>query len=136
MKLPALKRLVKEDFPQQYKQLVGQIGQVVNPASENISLALNNNLTFIDNISCNVVTVPITVDVNGIPINPTTFPITLTGQVNHLWVTRALNTTNAAIYVTAAPFVDWVNTGGNISVQHVTGLPANVTFNLTMIVAN
>lgn len=136
MLLPALKRLIKEDFPQQYKQLVGQIAQVVNPAMENISLALNNNLTFADNISCDVVNIPVTVDSNGIPINPISFPITLTGTVNHIFVTRALNTTNTTTYVTAAPFVDWVNNGGQIQINHVTGLPANTTFTLTMIVAN
>lgn len=136
MKLPALRQLIKEDFPQQFKQVIGQIGQVVNPALQNISLALNNNLTFADNISCDVITIPVTVDANGIPINPISFQITITGQVNHIFVTRALNTTNSTTYVTAAPFIDWVNEGTSISVNHVVGLPANTAFNLTMIVSN
>src|SRR5580704_12067178 len=107
MQLPALKRLIKEDFPQQYKQLVGQIGQVVNPALENISLALNNNLTFAQNLTCKVINIPITVDKNGLPINPITFSSGLSATANHIFVTRALNTTNPNTYVTAAPFVDW-----------------------------
>jgi hypothetical protein len=135
MKLPALRRLVKEDFQQKDKELVGKIAQVLNPATENLSLALNNNLTFSDNISCAVVTVPITVDANGIPVNPTSFPVSLSAQANHIFVTRAVNATNATTYVTAAPFVDWVESSGSIVVNHVTGLPANNTFNLTMIVA-
>lgn len=135
MKLPALKRLIKEDFQQKDKELVGKIGQVMNPATENISLALNNNLTFSDNIACAVVTIPITVDANGIPTNPTSFPVSLNARANHIFVTRALNANNSGVYVTAAPFVDWVENGGQITVNHVTGLPANSTFNLTMIVA-
>lgn len=134
MLFPVLKRLVQEDFPQQYKQVVGKIANVINPAIENIALALNNNLTFAQNMTATVATIPVTVDSNGLPINPITFSSKLPSPTQHIFVTRALSTTNTTTYVTGAPFVDWIDNSGTITINHVTGLPANSTFNLTMIV--
>jgi hypothetical protein len=135
MKLPALRRLVKEDFEQQYKELVGKIGQVVNSATENISLALNKNLTFADNMSCSIVNITISVDSSGNPINSTSFPSNLSSKTNHLWITRAVCSTNPSTYVTGAPFVSWVDNNGQVTINNITGLPANTSFNITMIVA-
>lgn len=133
MILSILRRLNKEDFPQQYKDVVGKIGYVLNPAIEQLSTALQNNITFKDNIDCAVINIAVTVDVSGIPTTSTTFQSNLTTPVKHIIVTRAINAANSNTYVTSAPFVDFVDNGGTVTVQHVTGLPANSTFNLTMI---
>jgi hypothetical protein len=128
-----LRRLVKEDFPQQYKELVGKIGYVINPAMEQISTALHNNLTFKDNIACKVASINITVDSSGIPTSPTTFQSGLPTPVQHILVSRAINASNSNSYVTSAPFIDFVDNSGTVSVKHVTGLPADTTFTLTLI---
>lgn len=133
MILSILRRLNKEDFPQQYKDVVGKIGYVLNPAIEQLSTALQNNITFNDNIDCTVINIAVTVDADGIPTTSTTFQSKLTTPIKHIIVTRAINTTNSGTYVTSAPFVDFIDNSGTVTVQHVTGLPANSTFNLTII---
>jgi hypothetical protein len=135
MQVSFLRRLVKEDFPQQYKDVVGKIGSILNPALEQISLCLHNNITWTDNFAATVINIAVTVDANGIPTNPTTFLSKLPSQTLHCFVTRALSASNpGGSFVTSAPFVDFVDNNGTVTVSHVTGLPANTTFNLTMIV--
>ncbi len=134
MQVSFLRRLVKEDFPQQYKDVVGKIGSILNPALEQLSLCLHNNITWTDNFAATVINVAITVDANGIPVNPTTFLSNLPSPIKHAFVTRAVNTSNSTVYVTAAPFIDFVDNNGTVTLEHVTGLPANNTFNLTIII--
>ena len=134
MRVSFLRRLVKEDFPQQYKDIIGKISMILNPALEQISLAMHNNITWTDNFAASIINIAVTVDANGIPTSDTSFLSKLPSQTQHIFVTRALNTTNPNTYVTGAPFVDWVDNNGTVVVNHVTGLPANSTFTLTMIV--
>lgn len=135
MRLSFLRRLVKEDFSQQYQDMVGKIASILNPALEQLNLCLQNNITWTDNFAATVITMAITVDANGIPTNPTTFLSKLPSQTQHCFVTRAVSVANPGTsFVTAAPFVDFVDNSGTVTVAHVTGLPANTTFTLTLIV--
>lgn len=133
MKVSFLRRLVKEDFPQKDKDLVGKIGYVINPAMEQLSQALRNNLTWADNMAAQINTIAVTVDASGNPTTPLSFVSSLSSPVQHIIVTRAVNTSNSNSYPTGAPFVSFIQQGTNVVIQNVTGLPANTTFNLTMI---
>lgn len=133
MKLSFLRRLVKEDFPQKDKELVGKIGYVINPAMEQLSQALRNNLTWADNMAAQVNTISVTVDASGNPVNPISFVSSLSSPIQHILVTRAVNAAQSNTYPTGAPFVSFVQNGTDITIQNVTGLPANTAFNLTLI---
>lgn len=135
MQVSFLRRLVKEDFPQQYKDVVGKIGSILNPALEQLSLCLHNNITWADNFAATVINIAVTVDANGIPVSPTSFLSKLPSQTKHAFVTRAVSQLNpGTVFVTAAPFIDFVDNNGTVSLNHVTGLPANTTFTLTIII--
>jgi hypothetical protein len=133
MQVSFLRRLVKEDFPQQYKELVGKVAQVTNPAMEQISLALQKNLTWTDNMAAQVVNIQVTVDSTGAPINPLSFASTLGSNINHLQITRAVAVGNSSIFPTSAPFASFTQQGNNIVISNVTGLPASTPFALTLI---
>lgn len=133
MNVSFLRRLIKEDFPQQYKDLVGKIGYVINPAMEQLSLVLKNNITWTDNMAAQVINIAVTVDSTGTPTGQISFASNLNSPINHIMVTRAVNATNSTSYVTGAPFVSFLQDGNSVIIQNITGLPPNATFNLTMI---
>lgn len=133
MHLSFLRRLVKEDFAQQYQDVVGKIGYVINPAMEQLSLALKNNLTWSDNIAAQVITFQVTVDSSGTPSGSISFASTLNSPINHMMVTRANAVGNTTIYPTSAPFISFIQNGTNVSINNITGLPANIPFNITLI---
>lgn len=129
-----IRKLVKEDFPQKYQDLIGSLGNVLNPALQSISIGLNNGLTIGDNLQATTVNITVTCDVNGNPINPTSFPSNLGSPTQHLLITRAYNLTNTNAYPTGAPFISWVDNGGQVSINNVTGLQANNQYSLRIIV--
>ena len=133
-KISFIRKLVKEDFPQKYQDLIGSLGNVLNPALQSITLSLNKGLTFADNVQCSIVNISVTVDATGKPINPTTFQSNLISTTQHLFLTQAHNLTNTNTYPTTAPFISWVDNAGNVTINNITGLQANQTYSLRIIV--
>jgi len=129
-----IRKLVKEDFPQKYQDLIGSLGNVLNPALQSISIALNKGLTIQDNLLASVVNITITVDSTGTPLNPITFPSNLGSPTQHLLITQAFNLTNTNAYPTGAPFITWVDNAGQVNINNVTGLQANNQYSLRIIV--
>lgn len=127
-----LRRLIKEDFPKANQDLVGKIAAVMNPFMDAITNAFNNDITIADNLEAQVSTFTVTVDSNGIPTVPLNIKYNLSAPATQLWVTRSVNNTNSVTYLTGAPFLEWTQTGTQIIVNHITGLPANNQYTLTV----
>lgn len=75
MKLPSFKRLVKEDFPQEFGKLIDVLASNLNNTLDVIYQANSRRLSLQDNLLSDVKTFNVTVDSNGEPTNLTTFPI-------------------------------------------------------------
>jgi hypothetical protein len=125
-----LKRIIKEDFPEEYQELIDKLAYSLNPFLEQISNAFNKNVT-IENLSREFITITVE-NVSGNLKIPVQFKTNLTGRIQGLHVIRAENLTNPAIYPTQTPWVSWTINANILTAQKVTGIPDNNKFKLTL----
>ncbi len=131
MKINNLKRLIKEDFPEEYQELVDKLGFALNPMLEQVSNAFNKNINF-DNLSREVLTVTLENATGGSLKAVTQIKTSLSGRIIGLNIIRAENLTNSVVYPTNAPFVSWSINGNIMTIQKVTGIQDNNKYRLTL----
>lgn len=134
MRLPSFKRLVKNDFDEDDKPFVEKFSYFFNNGVEALYNVLNKNVSLKDNILGVVKDVTVTVDSTGKPTNSTSFPLDISNKIIGLNVLRVDNNTNASGYPTGGVFVSWTQDGKNIFINHITGLVANNSYNVRVIV--
>ena len=132
MKLNDIKRIRTEDFEQEDRDLIGKLAFALNPFLEQISAAFNKNIDF-ENLNQEVLAMTVEVDATGVPKTLTDLKSSLKSRVSGLQVIKAVNLEGDGTFLTSAPFITFTLVGNLIRVQHVTGLPANKRYNLTMI---
>lgn len=133
MRIPSFKRLYKEDFEKDDQALVDNLSVPLNIGIETLYTLANRNINFRDNIACTVSTIQVTVDASGFPLKTTTYPLTLPTSVDGTQIISAISLTNIRVYTTSTPFITGSKNQNNFIIQHISGLPANVPFNLTII---
>lgn len=134
MKLSTFKRLDKQDFDEQFKDLIDKLGFVLNNDIQSLYDALNGKLSLTDNFLCTIKEVPIVVDSNGIPKNAAQFQIDKPNmRILGCQVVNAINTRNSNTYPTGAPFINYTATTQLVTIDHVTGLQPDENYLLTVI---
>lgn len=132
-RISGFQRLVKENFPSKYRDLVDSFYSL-NNALEQIVNALNNNqITVSDNMNQQYKTITVTVGATGIPLQPVTFQSTLTTKTVGIIVVSAQNVTNTNTYPTTAPFISFTDNSGTVTINNVLGLQANQQYSLTLL---
>lgn len=124
------KRLVIEDFPQQYQDIIGRVATVLNPMVDQLNIGFNHNIDFL-NLNQQRVNVAVTVDASGIPQG-------VSGVVSHLKTTivgvEVVNSVNAnGVFPNAAVQIFFTSTSTGITMNKIVGLPAGIPFILTVI---
>lgn len=128
---PDLKRLAKEDFPQDDQELVGKLAFPINAFFEQVRNALNKNLNF-DNLNQEIITLTVTV-VSGIPTMKTQFKSNIKGNVQGIIVVYASNLTTPGMYPTSCPFITSAQNGGLVTINHISGLQDNQEYRLKLL---
>lgn len=131
-RIPDLKRIAKEDFNSDDRNLVGKLALPINSFHEQVRNALNGNIDF-TNLNQETITLSITVDANGIPVTDTKFKSNLKTTVKGTTCIRAFNLTTATNYPISQPFINFTENNHILTINHVTGLQANEKYNLTLI---
>lgn len=135
MKLPGYKRIITEDFDKDYQELVSKIGYSLNNYIDSLQQALNKNLTIDDNLNQNLLDIKVIVDTNGLPTIQSQLKISLKGNCRGIIVVNVKNTTNTNVYPTSTPFVSFEQvTSTLINIKHITGLIANNTYELRLLI--
>lgn len=132
MKLPSYRRLYKQDFNAEDQALIERLSGSLNINIEVLYDALNKKVSLEDNLFASVRTFNVTVNANGLPITPTSFQIDKLGTIKGLIILNANNITNSNIYPLSGIFITYEQRGQQIIVKHVTGLPADNTFTITV----
>lgn len=133
MKLSSFKRLDKQNFDDQFKDLIDKLGFVLNNDIQGIYDALNGKLSLGDNILCTIKDVPIVVDENGIPKNSAQFQIDKSNmKVIGCEVMKAVNITDSNVFPLGAPFISFTPGTQMVTIDHVTGLQPNQNYVLTV----
>lgn len=134
MKLPNLRKIFSTDFSGDYRALMDQLGILFNGGLEPIYNALNNNLTFKDNMSSTVIEFTVTVDSTGTPKQNTSFKLA-NNQANleGMLVINAFGANDATIMPTGGVFVTFARNGASVTIKNVKGLQANTAYKLKVI---
>ncbi len=131
MKLDGLKRLVREDFPDDSKALVDKLAFVLNPYLEGIATVLNHNIDY-DNLKRELKTIDVVVNASGNPIPAISFRNTLSSKIKGINVIRAQNNTSTTVYPTATPFITFTEENKIITINNISGLQLNNKYSLTI----
>jgi len=134
---PSWRRIIQQDYPSQYQDLIGQIALPINWGFDTIFRALSNGLTFASNIQSTINTFQVVVDANGNPtsnitINKDVPGVSLIGVV----VVKAVNNTNSNVFPTGSPFVSYTETSNQIIINNISGLQPNNNYSITIIGIN
>lgn len=129
MKLPNFRRLNTQDYEEEDKGLVEQLAASLNYGIEVLYDALNKKITLRDNIACSVRDITLAVNSSGIPKTKTTMSLDSNTTVIGTQVIFAEG--NSA--VTSTPFIYYTQNGALLQIQRVTGLPADINFNLRIV---
>lgn len=136
MRLPSFRRLFSNDFDDQYKQLLDKLSGTVNTGIEVLYNALNNNLTFKDNMASTVAEFTVKVDSSGTPIGGASFKLSNTQKVEGLFVINATDLTEVGSYPPGAVFVSYTPNSDNIVINNIRGLKANNQYRIKVIALN
>ena len=133
MLFSTFRRLLKEDFDPENQALIDKLAFVINPLIETMTRAFTRNLSFDDNINCQVKSLEITVDSSGVPTQTTSFRSSLTSKSQGIFCVRAQNLTNSSTYPSGGVLISFTENQKIITIQHVTGLQANNKYQLKII---
>lgn len=132
-RLDNAKRIIKEDYPTKYHDLIHQLGFVVNTFMEQATDQINGNLDF-DNLSQDIVTFDIVVNGSGVPVGNNLFKtnVSLPRGFN---VIRAIDKNNPGSFVTNQPFISYTPQTDTrvIRIDNLVGLVADRVYTLTVI---
>lgn len=125
------------DFPEENKELVEQMGSLINESFSELYSTINGRIEIKSNVACSVRDIEITVNTNGIPVNRTFIPLDNTfTQIIGVTVILAINQTNSSIYPTSQPFVSFTRAENGMIIDHISGLQANQRYFVRLIAWN
>ena len=131
-KISQSKRLNKEDFPQEYQDLVDRMGECINPFIKQVYSCLSQGLSYVDNFYGQELSITTKVSATGVPVN-NQFKYTLKTRPKSIQVLNVINTTNN-VTVTSNPFVGFSISGETRTFNYITGLSPNIDWNISLFV--
>ena len=132
-KLPSYRRILQQDYPQQYQDLIGQLAVTLNYGFDTLYQLLNGKLTFADNMDSTIKTVSLQVDSTGKPTTAVSIAKSSTNTITGLIVAKVVNTTNSTAFPTGGVFISYTETTSAITINNVTGLQPNNSYDITVV---
>lgn len=129
-RLDNVQRIIVEDFKDEDRDFASRLAGTLNYFMTQVVDVVNGRLDY-DNINKQLVTIDVTVDVNGNPIQATNFSANqgLVGGV----VLSARNLTNSAIYPISQPFISFVPIQtGLYRINNITGLQSGNKYRIVV----
>jgi len=129
--LSNIKRIIEEDYDKDDRPLIRRLSSTINTFMEEVIDTVNGNLDH-SNMKRHIVTTKIEVDASGNILSGGKIRLDNTNKIYGLTCLRAINLNNLDQYVTGYPFISWLQKGQVIEIKHVTDIPANSKFTLTI----
>lgn len=129
-RLNNVQRIIIEDFQDEDRETVSKLANILNYFMTQVTDIVNGRLDY-ENINKETVTIDVTVDSTGKPIQTTNFSSQqgLLGST----VIRAQNLTNSAVFPLGQPFVSFAPIQSTLyRVNNITGLQPNNKYRLTL----
>lgn len=129
--LPPVDRILREDIPDA-PAWVDRIIYPINRFLESVTLVLNKNITFVDNIPVQIAEFTFTTlsTYNGTAANFTTiqFQRTLAFKPRGLLLMQIFQTGGNHVPIESAVYIDWLDVNGVVTIYTITGLTASRTY--------
>lgn len=132
MKLNSIKRIATEDFENKDRALVQKLAFALNPFLEQITAIFNKNIDF-DNLNQEVINFTGIVDASGVPTTQTQIKTSLKTRIQGMICIRVQTLERDNALITTAPFVNFSTEGNLITIESITGIPANKRHSITVI---
>lgn len=128
-KLPDIKRILKEDLGNDVPEYIDKIIGPVNSLSESVYQALGKQITFADNITSSIKTLEVTTSaVYPLAFPKVSTPSGITKRADGVLILQIQNKANLYAPILTSPFLSWLDTGGNIEINHISGLLPSTTY--------
>lgn len=130
--VPSLKKLLAEDF----KEQAGWIGKLIAPINDFFSRtvsALNNDLTFSENLRAQIQIIDFNNSATG--AYPVKFKTKFSIKPIGLWIVNVQEIAANPGVITSAVWADWSFKDGQISINNFSGLTVGKRYNVTLLVS-
>lgn len=129
-KVTNLKRIVAEDFDDEYQDLIKQLSFSLNPLLEQITAAFNKNIDF-DNLNQEISVFETRVDSDGIPLVKVEVKSSLKTRIKGMKIIQVNNLDDSDL-LAEAPFVSFELVNNGFRVTQVVGLLPNKNYRVTV----
>lgn len=129
---PDLKRIVKEDFDSQYQGLIEKLAFPLNSHMEQVRNLFSKGIDF-ENLSQEIITLTVQTNSTSKPISPLTFKTSLKNRVKGIMVISANITSSTNAYIQQAPFISFSQNNNIITINNISGLGSEVTYELLLL---
>lgn len=122
-----LTRILSEDFPSNYNDLLTKLLYPINSMIESVSNAFNNNITVADNMAGQETVL----DIRTLPTttNPIFFKSTMRSPCKGI-ICIAAEINGNGVAPTGQPFFTFENAGNNIKVTNITNLTEGTRYSI------
>jgi len=133
MKINNVTEIRPDDFPDDDRETIGQLAEILNPFMQQVQEVMDERIDF-DNRVERLLQVDMTVGSTGIPVLNSKIT-TGKSRVNGFQVINTYNLDKPNIHPTEQPYIVYNPlSGGLVEVIKITNLPANNKIRLTIIV--
>ncbi len=131
-RVPDLKRIAKEDFPAEYRELIEKLAFPINSHIEQVRSALNKNINF-DNLSQEVKVLSFVTGSSGQPLNTLSFRSDLASNVQGIMAVRVVITSDNTSFATQLPVFSWTQEGNIVTFANIGGLAPETGYEITIL---
>lgn len=134
-KLSSYRRIIKNDYPDEYKSLIDQLSVSVNNGFDTLYNALNGKLNFYDNIASTIVEFKVAVNSEGTPLQKTQFKLS-NNQTNAegILVLRVTGSSDTTLLPNSGVNVSYTAASGIITIDNIKGLQENKGYLIKVLV--
>jgi hypothetical protein len=127
-----IKKIQKEDFEADMQDTIEKLAFPINSFMEQTRNALDGNIDF-NNLNEEIITLDISVNASGIPIVITKYVSNIRTRVIGHNVISVVSVNNPqTVFATNQPFINYTQNANLVTINNITGLPANERFRLTV----
>jgi len=132
-KISNFQRIIKENVPSEFASIVNALGSSVNSFGDEVTTAINGNLTVDDNLNMMYKDINLSVNASGTPITTTQYRSTLRGKTRGIIVVKVENLTTSNTYPTGTPFISFEENSQLITIKNITNLAISTKYKITLL---
>lgn len=131
-KAPDLKRISKEDFPAEYYELIDKLAFPLNSHMEQVRNLFQKGIDF-ENLTQELITLKVQTNENSKPITSLSFKSNLRNRVRGVVVISANITSSTLTYPSQAPFISFSQNNNIVTINNISGLAPETTYELLLL---